>query len=64
MTKIIETAKTYELRDGEMVHDGFFVISDNYRMKWSSVWQWRHITALPSFNLRIDHLLHSLRDAS
>ena len=64
MTRILEVVATYTPRGDGMMHDGFFVVSNNYPLKWVDARRWAHLTAHPTaLTLRLDHTLAALGGA-
>lgn len=64
MTKLLNAIKTYEQIDGHMVHDGYFILTNNYPLKWATKWQWQHISEKPTkFMLNIDGYVSRLKNA-
>lgn len=60
MTTITSIAKTYtELGK----HNGYFITTDNYRLKWATKWTFETIKKSPLFNLTIDRWIQSLANA-
>lgn len=60
MTIINSVAKTYS---DDLQHDGYFIVTNNYRMKWASKWTWENIKAQPLMKLTIDKWIQRLEDA-
>lgn len=58
MTRITDVIKTY---DDSLTHDGYFVLSNNYPMRWVDVRRWAWLEAHPTaLTLRLDHTLSGL----
>jgi len=51
---IKSTYKTYKQVDGNMIHDGYFVLLQDAPLKWASKWQWDTIQGQTPFK-RIEH---------
>lgn len=63
MTTIIDTVKTYDLIDGDMVHTGYFIITNNYSMKWATKWVWESSIKSNLFTLNADRFIRRLENA-
>jgi hypothetical protein len=63
MTKLINETKTYSLVDGHMVHTGYFIVTDNHRLKYATKWVWESAKAMPLFKLNFDHIVSRLQSA-
>lgn len=63
MTELTSVTKTYDLSGEEPNHNGYFITSNNYRLKWATKWQWEHYEKLPMFKINLDRVLSSLKDA-
>jgi hypothetical protein len=51
---IKDAIKTYKQVDGEMVHDGYFLILKDAPLKWASTWQYDTLMAQTPFK-RVDN---------
>jgi hypothetical protein len=60
MSKIQSLTKTY---NNDLTHDGYFVVTDNYPLKWVSLYQWELLSAKPSFKLNLDKHIQVMGDA-
>ena len=60
MTKILNITKTYS---DELVHNGYFIVTNNYRLKWASKWTYDHITSKPTYMIDIDKWIQRLENA-
>lgn len=63
MTRILNETKTYSLIDGHMVHTGYFIVSNNYRLKQVFKSAWDDVKSRPAFKLNLDHAIGHLQDA-
>ena len=63
MTKILSETKTYSDVSGVMVHTGYFIVTDNYPLKWTIRSCWDEMKNRPTFALRLDHIIASLQDS-
>lgn len=64
MTIVTSETPTYAFSNGEMVHDGYFIASNNHRLKWFTRWQWETERKRPAFyRLHLDHALSRARNA-
>lgn len=62
MTTITSVVKTYELVNGAMIHNGYFIVSNNYPLKWASKWRWESVK--PSkLAVNVDSVLQSFENA-
>lgn len=62
MTSIKSIIKTYTQNNAQMVHTGYFVLTNNYPMKYATKWQWESIK--PShLDVYLDRVIQSLPNA-
>lgn len=55
---IISTVRTYKQTGGKMVHDGYFFILKNDRLRWGSKWQYKTMLELmPTHRVRVAYSL-------
>lgn len=63
MTKILSETATYSLINDQMSHTGYFIASDDYRLKWVGKDHWEFAKSRPAFNLNLNRVLSSLANA-
>lgn len=64
MTRILEVVKTYEPRGEGMAHTGYFIVSNNYPLKWVEAWRWDDMASRPLLRLCPDRVLQWLTNAA
>lgn len=62
-TKITSITKTYTLIKGDMVHDGYFITSNNYPLKYISKWAWETVIKSPRYRVNLDGILSRMQNA-
>jgi hypothetical protein len=63
VTKILSETKTYTPKGGDMVHTGYFIVTDNYPLKQTLKGPWEDMKQRPTFKLRLDRIIAGLQDA-
>jgi hypothetical protein len=63
MTTIKETIKTFELIGDDMIHTGYFIITNNHAMKYATKWVWESATAQNDFRINVDRYVSRLERA-
>lgn len=64
MTKITSVTKTYSQSSaGEMLHTGYFITSNNYRLKYAWRSTWDKIVDTSDYKVNLDKVLSRLQDA-
>jgi hypothetical protein len=46
-----------------MTHTGYFIASDDYRLKWAGKDHWEFAKSRPAFNLNLSRVLSGLPNA-
>jgi hypothetical protein len=63
MTKILSETATYTYLDEQMTHTGYFIASDDYRLKWAGKDHWEFAKSRPAFKLNLSRVLSGLTNA-
>lgn len=63
MVKILDEIATYTEVDGQMVHTGYFVVSDNYPLKKVLKGPWEETRQRNDFAINLDRYVSVLQNA-
>jgi hypothetical protein len=63
VTKILSKTATYSCTNEQMSHTGYFIASDDYRLKWVGKDHWEFAKSRPAFKLNLSRVLNGLPNA-